>query len=406
MENTNNIFYIHENYFPSVEKKIMRTIKKCEKYGNDFTFEILGEEMHEDSRANHNDENNRYNGVFHKFIVIKVEGEAKVDNWEFVATLNIKNSGNVIRRCNTEIDIPDYYKTSPNLCDHCNTVRNRNNLYVIHNTVTGEFKQVGGDCLMSYSGISLDHAAALMDCIDHMYKYNDMYDYDFASGRTHYYSVNDVIRYASAIINKVGYFNVNSMLPTRWLVSDMLLSESMEKRIKELNRDLENNLFSITFSEDDFLKDNSSEVDAIIDYYMSLDDDSEFIHNIQTIISDGFATYADLGFLCYTPQGYAKHMQKEKERAARSVEKHSHWGEVGKRYKNVPVQNMYRVGSYVTAYGVMNVFKIVIENGIVLTWKTTSYPEDEISTVSFTIKEHGEYNGIPQTVVTRCMFAA
>ena len=404
--NTNeNIFCIHENFFPEVEKKINRVIRKCKKYGNDFTFEIIGEEMRRDSRSKIGDPSNKYNDVFHKFIIVKVDGEAKVGNWEFIATLNVRNNGNVIRRFNTNVAIPEYFKTSPNVCDHCNTSRERKNLYVIRNVETGEFKQVGGSCLMSYSGISVDHAAAIMDGIDHLYSYDNMYDNDFAYGKR-YYSVKDVISYASIIVNKVGYFNVESAFPTRSMVNMMLANESIDHRVYDLNKELESYLFDVRFSKNEFEEDNSADVDAIINYYMSLDDNSEFVHNIQTIISDEYVTCKDLGFLCYTPQGYAKHVEREIERAKRNVWKREHWGEIGKRYKNVPVQDIRKVAGYETMYGVMYVWQIVTEDGIVLTWKSGNYPDDEISTVSFTIKEHGEYNGIPQTIVTRCKFAA
>ena len=395
-------YAIHESFYPEVEKKINKVIKKCNKYGNDFTFEVVGTEMREDSRAERND---AYRNVFHKFIIIEVDGEAKVGNWEFVATLDIRSKGNVIRRYNNEVEIPDCYKTSPDICDHCNSMRNRKNLYVVRNIETGEFKQVGGNCLMSYTGIDLEYAAAIMDGIDHLCYYDSLYDYEFSCGRTHYYSVKDVIWYASVIIGKIGYFNVESVLPTRWLVSDMLLSETIEKRVKELNNDLSKHGFHASFSEKEFDYDESV-VDAIISYYMSLDNDSEFIHNIQTIIGDGYATYKDLGFLSYTPQGYAKHMKREIERAKRNVWKRKHWGEVGKRYKDVPVVEVSKVGGYCTEFGIMNVWQIVIEDGTVLTWKSTNCPDDEVSSVTFTIKEHGEYKGIPQTIVTRCKFAA
>lgn len=403
--NTNNIFYIHENFFPEVEKKINRVIKKCEKYGNPFTFNIIGTEMREDSRADHDNKHNRYNGIFHKFIIIEVNGEAKVGNWEFIATLDVRSNGNVIRRYNNDVKLPDYFKTSPDVCDHCRTVRNRKSLYVVRNTDTGDFKQVGGDCLMSYTGIDVSYAAAIMSGIDFLCKYNNLYDGNNSSSQR-YYSVKDVVSYAATIINKVGYFNVENPLPTRWMVHDMLFEGSIEKGVKELNEDLKDHSFDTFFTVEDFTTDNSEEVDTIINYYMSLPSDNEFVHNVKTIISDEYITYKDLGYLCYAPQGYAKHIEREVERAKRMTEKREHWGEVGKRYKNVPVQNIRKVASYETYYGVMHIWQIVTEDGIVLTWKSGNFPEDNASSVTFTIKEHGEYRGVPQTVVTRCKFVA
>lgn len=398
-------YAIHENFYKDVEKKINRIVKKCEKYGNPFVFNVIGTEMHEDSRANHNDKHNRYNGVFHKFVIIEVEGEAKVGNWEFIATLNIRSNGNVIRRYNNEVELPDYFKTSPDVCDHCRSVRNRKNLYVVRNIDTGEFRQVGGNCLMSYTGIDLEYAAALMEGIEYLSKYDNLYDGNYSSTQR-YYSVKDVISYAATIINKVGYFNVENPLPTRWMVHDILFEGNIAKGVKELNRDLSDKHFNVSFTEAEFEADNSAEVDAIINYYMSLPSDNEFVHNVKTIISDEYVTYKDLGYLCYAPQGYAKHLDREAERVKRKLEKREHWGEVGKRYKNVPVSQIRKVACYETVYGAMYVWNLVIEDGTVLTWKTSNFPEDKASAVTFTVKEHGEYKGVPQTIVTRCNFVA
>jgi len=402
-EENQNIFAIHERFFPSVEKKIQRIIKKCKQYGNFFSYEILGEETREDSRAPYE---GKYRGVYHKFIIVKVDGEAKVGNWEFIATLDMHQNGNVIRRFNTDVEIPDYYKTSPNVCDHCKTERNRKKLYLVRNIENGEFKQVGGNCLKSYTGISLNHIAAIMDGIDHLCYYNDMFDESYSSGQR-YYSVRDVVSCAAVIINKVGYFNTESKLSTKTMVMDVLADGNLEKNVDYiLNSDLCDHGYFVRFEKEEFEVDNSEEVNAIIEYYLSLEDNSEFVHNMQTIIKEQYVSWKDLGYLCYTPMGYMKHMEREVERAKRQAEKREHWGEVGKRYKNMPVQSVRKVAGFLTDFGIMNIWQIVLEDGIVLTWKTSNYLDDDIDTVSFTVKEHSEYNGVPQTIVTRCKFAA
>ena len=41
------VYAIYEDFFPEVEKKLNRVAKKCIKHGNDFTFEVKGEEIRE-----------------------------------------------------------------------------------------------------------------------------------------------------------------------------------------------------------------------------------------------------------------------------------------------------------------------------------------------------------------------
>ena len=45
------VYAIYEDFFPEVEKKLNRVAKKCVKHGNDFTFEVKGEEIREKFNA-------------------------------------------------------------------------------------------------------------------------------------------------------------------------------------------------------------------------------------------------------------------------------------------------------------------------------------------------------------------
>ena len=63
-----------------------------------------------------------------------------------------------------------------------------------------------------------------------------------------------------------------------------------------------------------------------------------------------------------------------------------------------------RTGSYDTQFGVTWVHSFTDEDGNVLVWKTgshSSFKSDKIH-IKGTIKEHSEYNGVKQTVLTRC----
>ena len=153
------VYAIHEHFFPDVEKKLKRVARKCEKHGNGFTFEVKGEEVRERTCENGMKE-------YNKFILIDVEGTAKIDDWECIAVLEINSAGNIVRKINTEIDIPKRFWNSDNICEHCGSKRYRTNLYVIHNTVTDEWKQVGGSCLKLYTGgLNMEYVAAYMDGI-------------------------------------------------------------------------------------------------------------------------------------------------------------------------------------------------------------------------------------------------
>lgn len=358
-------YAIYEDFFPDVEKKLNRIAKKCIKHGNDFTFEVNGEEIREMKNQKTGRKEN------YKFILIEVKGTAKIDDWECVAVLEINNAGNIIRRINTEIEIPERFRSSDDYCEHCNSKRHRNNLYVIHNVMTDEWKQVGGNCLALYThGLNMEYVSAYMNGITELEEHDGVFG---VNGKP-YFFVEEVISYAVEIIAKTGYFNAQSNLPTKELVS-WLLYRTIDKAIEEINDDLKNEKIVTRFGRNDFFKpDTDSLVKEIIEYYKSLEDDCEFIHNVHVMLNEGYVQVKNIGFLCYLPEGYARHIKKDIEEAKRAEKKAKpeYFGEVGKRYKDKSILSINLITLWDTQWGVTYLYKVVLESGESLIWKTSN----------------------------------
>ena len=394
------VYAIHEANWASLEKKLNRIARKCAALGAPFVFEQVGEEYRTE-RVHGQD-------VTARFILIKAEGTARIADWEFCATLEYHDGGNIIRRYNDNIVLPERFRTSPNVCEHCHTARPRINLYIIHNTKTNEFKQVGGTCLSLYThGLSLEYVTAWLDGMDALTRLDGAYDPDAVSSFD-YYNVRDIVAYAAALIKKTGYLKARDYCPTRNAVAVLLSCyATLPSKLATINGDgylpkgIKLTAHDVAVSD--------SEIDAILNYYSNLSDGSEFIHNIKSAISAQWVKPANLGVLCYMPEGYYRHVAAEQERkereAQRATERHEHYGEEGKRYRGMGVKSVREVAHYSTEYGITSIYNIVIDDNIVLTWKSTkeiSTEEGAYSKIDFTVKCHGDYNGTPQTLVTRC----
>lgn len=388
------VYAIYEEFYPDVEKKLNRVAKKCIKHGNDFIFEVKGEEI----RKKYNEETKLTE--YYKFILVEVDGTAKINNWECIAVLEVHDVGNIIHRINTEIDIPERFKHTENICEHCNSKRQRNNLYVIHNVETDDWKQVGGNCLKLYTdGLNMEYVTAYMDGITELEEFNGIVGHGKA-----YFHVNEIISYAVEVINKTGYFNAQASLPTKYLVS-ILMHNTLNKSIEIINKDFDNAKLDVRVDESDFhKKDTDIIVEKIVDYYKNLEDDSEFAHNIKVMLNEEYVSANNFGFLSYLPAGYAKHIQKEVEKAKRIETQY--FGEVGKRYKDKVIKNVTLITSWETQWGYTYVYKIILEDNSVLTWKTSNGlyldRDEEFDKISFSVKEHKEYKGEKQTEITRC----
>lgn len=95
--------------------------------------------------------------------------------------------------------------------------------------------------------------------------------------------------------------------------------------------------------------------------------------------------------------------KKQAQQALGMMATSEHLGEIGQK---LSVKVKYVHTSYFDSRFGRNYFhKFVDENGNILTWKTTSFIDEDYGTeftLSGTVKEHTEYKGDKQTVMTRC----
>lgn len=94
----------------------------------------------------------------------------KVDGWEFIAALtHIEDVGAVLRVCPgaevSEGELKRYREASSENCDHCQAKRRRSDTFVIR-SVSGELKQVGRQCLQSFTGLkNPEHLCAMAEIL-------------------------------------------------------------------------------------------------------------------------------------------------------------------------------------------------------------------------------------------------
>jgi hypothetical protein len=77
--------------------------------------------------------------------------EPKLAGWEFVARIDHANeAGNIVRTTDVR-ELPEEYRTSEPVCDHCGHKRRRRDTFVVFNEAEG-FRQVGSSCLKDFLG--------------------------------------------------------------------------------------------------------------------------------------------------------------------------------------------------------------------------------------------------------------
>lgn len=91
-----------------------------------------------------------------KFNVIHLMGSPpQVNGWKFVGALDhTYGEGVIVRALQFEgaPDLSKYFTSPSDICEHCHTIRRRNNTYLLQHEQSKEIIQVGSSCLKDFTG--------------------------------------------------------------------------------------------------------------------------------------------------------------------------------------------------------------------------------------------------------------
>lgn len=118
--------------------------KKAKKLNGERLFcTAVGFHMEEDKRSTWHGQK-----IMEVFVACP---EPKLADWEFVARIDHAHDvGNIVRTTGLR-DLPDQYRESGPVCDHCGHTRRRRDTFVVFHEEQG-FKQVGSSCLKDFLG--------------------------------------------------------------------------------------------------------------------------------------------------------------------------------------------------------------------------------------------------------------
>jgi len=401
-------YSVYEGHMEDLMKKVNRIRNKCMKYGCDFHFAEVGEEIKEVKDLE---------GHIHhcRFVLVEVEGTAVINDWLFVASVEHTENGNIFSKALTDVEIPDRYRTSKSVCEHCNSNRTRSATFIIMNTVTGEFKQVGKSCLMDFTnGLSASTAAYFVS-LKHVFEEAEEAPVSCGRGES-YWDTMEILTYAAETIRKFGYVKSNNDYSTKERTMDiMMVDKGMtrwvpESVVKQVRRDMEKVNFNAKSPE------AKEMVNAALAWIADQEASNDYMHNLKVASSLNYANWNRIGILISLFPTFNRELeiQARKKEAEAKVKKEAqtsnHVGSVGDRIQ-INVQSVKCLTSWENTFTyyptTTYLYKIVDQEGNVFTWKTANVlNEDEPPvTIKGTVKEHSEFRGVKQTVLTRCKVA-
>lgn len=390
-------YAIFEGNMERLEKKLIRIKNKCDKYGIEFKYERCGEEF----RTLKDENGNEYTA---KFIIVEAEGKAEQSGWEFVATLEHHEDGNIIKGYG-EREVPARYYNCKAICEHCNSKRNRKDTYIVYNAELDEFKQVGRSCLKDFTcGLDAEQITAYISGFEELIKGEEPWG---GSNHERYYGIEEMLCYFNETIKHFGYvrsadygessaskalkfYNVNNRINVCWM---------SDKEIEFI----ESEMASVKFNAE--TNENRQKAKDMIAWVLANENDNNYFHNLKVVCSSEYVSSSNFGILASLPASYDKNLEKEAERRQRELDNaktvdSEYVGEVGQRIE-IEVESVRCLSTRYSEFGVNYFFKIVGTDGNVYTWSTSNGLIEDAKRIKATVKAHQEYNGIKQTVITR-----
>lgn len=397
-------FAIHEANLERLQKKVQRIRNKCIKFGCEFTYEEKGEEFRTYTDADGNETVTRY-------IIVEASGTAKVNGWEFAATIDHTEAGNIIRKFKEDVEVPERYYTCDPDCEHCHSKRHRKDTYLVYNTETQEFKQVGSSCVNDFTnGLSAEAIAQYISFFDELIEGQAPYP---GSSFQRYYRLVEILKYANTVVDCIGYVSTSSALrdedTTRSFVTNIY--NYYNRRPSMFKKEIEDvEAFLNKFSPDFDSNTNLAKVDQVIEHFKSAEDESDYIHNLKVIANSEYITARNLGYAVSMIAAYNREMDIQTQRA-KAAEEHANeaetskfLGAVGERIVINNIASVTAITSWSNQYGETIRYKIVDTDGNVIMWDSSTgiYSDRPVVSITGTIKKHDEFRDVKQTWLIRC----
>lgn len=328
----------------------------------------------------------------------RITGKPPVLNaWRFRASINHSEHSRPIIR-STLPEIPKHYRTATTYCEHCNTNRDRNDVYLLQNSLSGKWMQVGRSCLRLFTQID-DAEKAIseyVNALQFLAEYSDEYDPESEGGYggagAAAVDLLPFVRVVAYLTEKYGYTN------RQRAETEGLLSTADEAMGAIRSRsDADRRLFDVATKDPGTL----TRAQAAIEWAKNLPDDgSDYEHNLKIIAEDGlFNAVREAG---YAASLYATFKRTQEQQAQREAVTNE-WldakqGDKLTGYKLHTVSVRAIEGNYGITY--LHVFRD--DAGRQFKWfGSKQIDQKQGFPATFTVKGFDEYKGIKQTVITR-----
>lgn len=306
-------------------------------------------------------------------------------------------------------------------CNVCNSVRDRKDTFVVREDATGKTTQVGRNCLQQFMGITPGNLWLLTFAEDFAKELKTGEDEEggggLGGGGERRYDSHAVMALAWAVVKDKGWVSraqaeaYNSAGGRKQATVDAVRdaidpptgkgTEDVRRWAREMR---------------DQAEQYGAEAQSVIDMAAAFDGDSDYESNLRALAGAKTVSDRNLAMWVSAIAGKIKRDEQAAERAARekSVGASKHFGAVGDKIGKAKGAAIPPITAQVTGvrvsegnYGMTTLLTMVTSDGNVVKWWASGNLDgdysvgDPVLITGGSIKSHGEYQGVPETALTR-----
>ena len=391
---TNAAIEVHACHEEELNKRIAKLNRKAERI-NAGTVQIVKTPFIKTEKT-YNARTDQWHEIKYKMFSVDIVGEVvKIDGYDFIAKVDFEDGVPYVSSA-PDKEAPKWARETDTRCDHCTHNRTRKNVFILKNA-EGEYIQVGRTCLKDFLGHDAKHIVALFTWLTCL---SSDRDGNFGGWGENVADPVRILAVTSLAIRNFGWNSRasvmnNDKIATADTVKTYLFpySKSDRELVSEMGDvseyDMDIAIKTMEFIGEMDKKENKS------DYEYNL----TMLHNMGMIRARRIPLFASgVGV-------YLRHTEKlaEIERQKNATGGSQHIGSVKERLDfEATVQGIHYFDGN---FGTTAIVTFHDVDGNVLKWFTGGDFEMKRNTsvsVRGTVKSHGEYKGVKETVVTRC----
>lgn len=393
---------------PSSLGMIRKKLEKLNKTAAKLGLALITLDTRKEMR--HNDRTNQTEPVL--IVTVTQPDTIVLAGWEFVARLDRVGQGVVVA------NISDH-EVPPNLiapeavrrCDHCRTYRRRNATFVIRSTRTQRYKIVGRQCLKDFTGHKdAEAVASFIAATEGLLREVRDSDNFVGPDNSHLRTPQEIVAIGLAVIETAGWVSrAKAKLFAGWsAVPDNDDKVATADHVREvLFPDKDERKWSRTCKA--VMPSVSKYIEEAVQalaHAAALEGTSEYERNIKALATEEWIdTTKHLGLVASIAYVYRRHTEKlvqAEARVARGAGEH-----IGSLKESITVTGVVEMIRGIEGqFGFSTLFVFTDADGNTVKTFTGSSTFDDVQvgdtiTVKGTVKEHGEYKGRKETILSR-----